>query len=426
MDGDYFFGGLTAGDYQVVVPTPPSDAPMSSTPTNTADDNTDGDDNGSQTAIGGPSTSPVITLSLGGEPVGESEQGGTQDDVVDDNGDMTVDFGFVKPLSLGSTLFYDDNDDGLQGAGEAGIPAITVELYDNVGTLLATTTTDSNGDYLFDNLPPGDYQVVVPTPPADAPMSSSPTNTSDDNVDGDDNGTQTTYGASTTSPMITLTPNSEPIGETEQGGTQDAADDNNGDMTVDFGFVPPLSLGSTLFYDNDNSGTQDAGEAGIAGIVVELYDSLGTTLIMTTTTDSNGDYLFEELLPGDYMVAIPTPPTDAPTSSTPTNVNDDNVDGDDNGDQPNGPSTPVFSPVITLANDSEPVGETEQGGTQDATDDDNGDMTVDFGFVPYVSLGSTVFHDGNNDGLQGANDAGIPGVTVELYDAAGTLVALGR
>jgi len=70
------------------------------------------------------------------------------------------------------------------------------------------------------------------------------------------------------------------------------ADDTNGDMTVDFGFTPYVSRGSTLFYDNNNSGTHDAGETGIDNVVVELLDVNGT-VVMTTTTDINGDYLFD-------------------------------------------------------------------------------------------------------------------------------------
>jgi len=112
---------------------------------------------------------------------------------------------------------------------------------------------------------------------------------------------------------------------------------------------------------------------------------------MTTTTDVNGDYLFDELMPGDYQVRVPTAPGDAPNSSTPTNMTDDNVDGDDNGDQPGGTGAATTSPVISLVVDDEPTAaETAQAGTQDdALDDDNGDMTVDFGFVPPLSLGST-------------------------------------
>ena len=50
----------------------------------------------------------------------------------------------------------------------------------------------------------------------------------------------------------------------------DAAD-TNGNMTVDFGFVPNMSIGSTVFYDPNNHGTQDIAnplEDGIAGVTV--------------------------------------------------------------------------------------------------------------------------------------------------------------
>jgi len=231
---------------------------------------------------------------------------------------LTVDFGFTEYVSLGSTLFYDNDNNGQHDAGESTIDNIVVELLDVNGTVVMTTTTDSNGHYLFEELMPGDYQVRVPTAPSDAPTSSTPTSTADDNVDGDDNGTQSTAGGASTSPMITLTADGEPTGEPVQGGAQDAADDDNGDMTVDFGFVPPLSLGSTLFYDNDNNGQQGTGETGIAGLLVELLDSAGN-VVATTTTDANGDYLFDNLLPGDYQVRIPTPPSGAPMSSTTTN-----------------------------------------------------------------------------------------------------------
>jgi len=202
-------------------------------------------------------------------------------------------------------------------------------------------------------------------------------------------------------PVINLSADDEPASEAGQGGNQDAADDDNGDMTIDFGFVPSVSLGSTLFYDNDDNGMQDGTEIGVPGLVVELRDITGTVLL-TDTTDSNGDYFFGDLLPGDYQVVVPTPPAQAPTSSTSTNTNDDQKDSDDNGDQPGGLGAPVTSPVITLEVGNEPTNESGQGGAQDtannAADDANGDMTVDFGFVPAYSIGSTLFYDDNDDG----------------------------
>lgn len=61
----------------------------------------------------------------------------------------------------------------------------------------------------------------------------------------------------------------------------------------------------------------------------------------------------------------------------------------------------MYSPVITLAVNSEPVNAAESGsgGTQDDANDSDGNMTVDFGFVPLFSLGNQVWFDDNNNGI---------------------------
>ncbi|MBX2825916.1 MAG: DUF11 domain-containing protein, partial [Gammaproteobacteria bacterium] len=153
----------------------------------------------------------------------------------------TLDFGFLpSPGSIGSTVFYDLNNNGMQDSGELGIPGVTVELFlGNVS--VGTTMTNATGDYYFDGLKSGDYIVSIPTPPVDAPRSSTDiaTSTADNQVDGDDNGQQVNTGDATQSPVITLTIDNEPEGEAGQGGNQDAAADDSGDMTIDFGFVVP-------------------------------------------------------------------------------------------------------------------------------------------------------------------------------------------
>ena len=46
---------------------------------------------------------------------------------------------------LGDYVWWDQNHDGLQTAGEPGFAGVTVNLYNGSGTLVGTTTTDANG-----------------------------------------------------------------------------------------------------------------------------------------------------------------------------------------------------------------------------------------------------------------------------------------
>ena len=66
------------------------------------------------------------------------------------------------------------------------------------------------------------------------------------------------------------------------------------------------SLGDFVWNDLNADGVQDAGEAGIDGVTVNLYASDGT-FIATTTTAGGGLYLFDNLTPGDYYVEFIPP-----------------------------------------------------------------------------------------------------------------------
>jgi hypothetical protein len=62
--------------------------------------------------------------------------------------------------AIGDTVWFDDDQDGIQDTGELGFPGVTVNLYDCGGTVpIATATTDADGFYKFDGLTPGDYFV---------------------------------------------------------------------------------------------------------------------------------------------------------------------------------------------------------------------------------------------------------------------------
>jgi hypothetical protein len=82
--------------------------------------------------------------------------------------DHTRDFGLVKLLEIGDYVFNDNNNNGIQDAGDTPRANFNVELWDGAGqTRLAQTTTNSTGYYLFSALrndikPNTAYLVVLP------------------------------------------------------------------------------------------------------------------------------------------------------------------------------------------------------------------------------------------------------------------------
>ncbi|PNZ88036.1 hypothetical protein CD148_12215, partial [Staphylococcus delphini] len=61
--------------------------------------------------------------------------------------------------NIGDKVWEDTNKDGIQDADEPGIANVTVTLKDADGNVVDTRVTDTNGNYLFENVEQGDYTV---------------------------------------------------------------------------------------------------------------------------------------------------------------------------------------------------------------------------------------------------------------------------
>ena len=250
--GKYSFSGLPLGEYTVSVVDPTSGPLAGTKPT--------------EAYTGRYKTTADVTIA---EATGS---------VID------VNFGFVKPASVGDYTWMDVNRDGLQDADEPALPGVTVTLTradgsavtDASGNPVAAVTTDANGKYVFENLLPGDYKVSFQAP---AGYEATTSEAGDDRA-ADSNGA---------SASVTLA----------QGQTDD---------TIDFGAVGTGVIGDQLFVDvNQNGGNApDAADKVLPGVKVTLTwtGPGGITRTYETTTDADGKYKFENLLPGEYKVSV--------------------------------------------------------------------------------------------------------------------------
>ena len=70
-------------------------------------------------------------------------------------------------------------------------------------------------------------------------------------------------------------------------------------------FAATTTVGDLVWVDSNGNGLQDAGEPGLAGVVVQLHQ--GSTVVASTTTSSSGYYSFSNVAPGTYSVVFQAP-----------------------------------------------------------------------------------------------------------------------
>lgn len=313
--------------------------------------------------------------------------------------------------AIGNRVWFDENSDGYQDKGEVGIPNVTVQLKDSSGTVIATQITDSNGGYLFKDLPADTYYVQVLSSTIPLGMTQTtlfPNNGADFfNQIQSGIGYQVVLGAGQTNLSADFGYNQNPTSDVNTGGTTNTV----------------AALGDRVWIDTNGNGRQDDAEIGVSGITVTLTNpgpnglfGDGDDITSTTTTDENGHYMFDGLTPGAYQVSV----TNSATAS---------------------------HDVLDTTNYTQ-TGDPDHFGTTGAVNDNQtttaivlgpGDvfLNADFGYQPggtggaptLGSIGNFVWYDRDNDGSGpnvglGANEGngaqddstefGLGGVTVAL------------
>ncbi len=166
------------------------------------------------------------------------------------------------------------------------------------------------------------------------------------------------------------------------------------------GYRPLVSsIGDRVWLDGDVDGVQDDGEPGVAAVTVRLLTP-GDVVVATTTTDANGRYAFTGLDPGTYLLEF-VPPADHLIT-----------DRDTGG---GGPTSDELDSDVDLT--TRRTAPTHLGGGEN-------DLTWDLGVFRLASLGDRVWYDGDLDGVQNDGEAPVVGVTVRLFTAGGTSLAV--
>jgi len=275
-------------------------------------------------------------------------------------GNLNTDIGLYRLGQIGNLVWDDINANGIYDLNEPGISRITVTItgQDALGdTVRKSIITDSKGEFLFDNLKPGIYHLSMIS---DRYVLTLPNSGADDTRDSD-----AINGA---------------ISEIKVEGGQI-------DLSRDFGLVKYAEIGDFVWEDQNTNGIQDNAEFPVAGVVVRLNGTAFNNLSVSVsdTTDVQGKYLFNRILPGKYNIGIIMP--QGFTATRFSAGNNRNIDSN----LPENGLTTSFE-----------IAESKN------------DLSIDFGLLRLGSIGDLVWEDLNGDGQKQLLEPGIKDLSISL------------
>ena len=171
---------------------------------------------------------------------------------------------------LSGKVYYDANESSSFDNGEDPFKDITVELVGADGNVVATMTTDADGNYSFADLDAGTYTVKV-----------------------------TKAGE-----LAELTQTEDPDGTKDNAsGAITLNADNPVRENINFGYIKKHAISGKVYLDHNRDKTKNTGDVDVPGVTVNLLGKDGN-VVGTTTTDKDGNYSFTGLNDGTYTVQV--------------------------------------------------------------------------------------------------------------------------
>jgi len=259
----------------------------------------------------------------------------------------------IESAAVTGVVYLDRNANGARDEGEPGIANQTVIVTGIAGgkDVRLTAVTDSNGEYTFAQLVPGTYSL---TSPASAPYTAT----------GAEAGSLGGTPGLDSITDITLAP---------------------GDLADGYllGRSAQLTISGRVFLDRNASATFDAGDSLLRGVKVSLTGTSysGKAISRQAVTNIQGTYSFTRLPDGVYRIVA---------QAAPGTFAGQGVAGTSGGTA----GTAAIS-AIDLGTSGNALG-------------------YDFPMLAPSRISGFVYQDRNRDGVRGAGEFGLGGVTMTL------------
>lgn len=333
-DGSYVFNNIVIGEYKITIEIP---GIYLITKQNNSDININND-----LKLDGSSELFIVSL-------GEDR--------------LDIDGGLIKKLTIGDFVWEDNNGNGIQEINENGIGGAVINLFDENGILISTTTSSSIGQYVFSDLPAIKYLFEVVLDAAYKPTKLNQGGAASDNDLKDDFATE----------VIDFT-------------------DVNFDNTIDFGFIRNACIGDLAWVDVNEDGIYNGDDEALDDVLINLFNADGQ-LIKISITDSLGRYEMCGLLPGNYYLEVIPNSAYIPTVSGTGSVL-------------------IESPLLPFYTDTFAIN----------SGDDLKNFDLGFLYRPKSKICGFVWFDSDVDGINASTELKLQDYQVGLYDGNKNLI----